>query len=185
MVTPELNRPTSPGSSVRAVLGWTAALWAITIAATALGTFDPGLALHAAPHPTLRPTLGAGLSIFANNARSLAVPLLLVAVGCQNHPVGRCVGDLAIVTILALNGTLVGIELGRWQTQLLPYLPQLPLEWLAVGTATAAWTNSRHVTGEQSNRAAVTRAAAATAALLAAAAAVEVLLTPHAATAHR
>jgi hypothetical protein len=185
MVTSELNRLSGPGSPVRAALWCTATLWAITIAATALGALDPGLALHAAPHPMLRPTLEAGLSIFANNARSLAVPLLLVTVGLQQHPLGRRVGDLAVVIILALNGTLVGIELGRWQTQLLPYLPQLPIEWLAVGTATAAWTTSRRTTGTQTERTVLTRAALATAVLLAVAAAVEVLLTPHAATAHR
>jgi hypothetical protein len=159
--------------------------WAITLAAAAVGAIDPGLALHAAPHPTLHPTLDASLSIVTNNARSLAVPLLLVAVGLHHHPLGRRVGDLAVLIILAFNGTLVGIELGRWQTQLLPYLPQLPVEWLAAGTSTAAWASSRQTTDTQTDRAVVTRAAVVTAVLLATAAAIEVLLTPHAATAHR
>ena len=29
----------------------------------------------------------------------------------------------------------VGLELGRWQGRLLPYLPQLPLEWAALALA--------------------------------------------------
>jgi hypothetical protein len=185
MVTAKLNRPSVPGVPVRAALWCTTALWAITIAAAAVGAVDPGLALHATPHPTLRPTLDAWLSILANNARSLAVPLLLVAVGCHHHPLGRRVGDLTVGIILASNGTLVGIELGRWQAQLLPYLPQLPVEWLAVGIATATWTSSRWTTDTPSDRTVVTRGAVVTAVLLAAAAAIEVLLTPHAAATRR
>ena len=37
----------------------------------------------------------------------------------------------------------VGLELGRWQGRLLPYLPQLPLEWAALALAIHAWVIAR------------------------------------------
>ena len=36
----------------------------------------------------------------------------------------------------------VGLALGRWQGRLLPYVPQLPLEWAALATALTAWLHA-------------------------------------------
>jgi hypothetical protein len=181
MVTPKLtpSRHASP-SALRTTVRCTTALWIITAVAALAGAVDPGLALARAPHPTLTPTFSAGASIFLQNARILLIPVLLSALGIQEHQAGRCLGDLAVLAILTLNGALVGIELGRWNLGLIPYLPQLPLEWLAVGAAASSWTTSRTQLNQTGRRQSPLATAAITAGLLAAAAAIEVLLTPHA-----
>jgi hypothetical protein len=178
MVTPKLTRrrPTALHATIRSAT----ALWSITAMATLAGAVDPGLALAPAPHPSLNPTFGAWASIFTQNTRILSIPVLLSALGAQSYRAGRCLGDLAVLAVLALNGALVGIELGHWGLRLIPYLPQLPLEWLAVAIATSSWMTTRTPRDSGSDRRALLTAAALSAGLLAVAAAVEVLLTPHA-----
>jgi hypothetical protein len=165
---------------LRAALGCTAGLWVITALAVIAGAADPGIALMRSPHPALHPSVEAWASILATNSRVLCAPLLLAAVGVQHHRWGRRLGDLSVFALLTLNGGLVGVELGRWGTQLLPYLPQLPLEWLAAGASAGGWVIARRASGGSTDRRALLLTALLAAGLLAAAAAVEVLLTPHA-----
>jgi hypothetical protein len=178
MVTPRLTRRRS--AALCATVRSATALWMITAMATLAGAVDPGLALASAPHPSLHPTFGAWASIFSQNARIMSIPVLLSALGVQSCRAGRCLGDVTVMAILMLNGALVGIELGHWGLRLIPYLPQLPLEWLAVAIATSSWMTTRTPRDSESHRRALLTAAALSAGLLAVAAAVEVLLTPHA-----
>jgi hypothetical protein len=178
MVTPKLTRRRS--AALHATVRCTTALWSITAMATLAGAVDPGLALAGAPHPSLHPTISAWASIVSQNARILSIPILLSLIGIQQHRVGRGLGDVTVIAILMLNGALVGIELGHWGLRLIPYLPQLPLEWLAVAIATSSWMTTRTPRDSASDRRALLTAAALSAGLLAVAAAVEVLLTPHA-----
>lgn len=181
MVTTELTHPCSYSPSrLRTALGCTIALWLTTVLATAAGALDPALAPGRPPHPTIHPGLGAWVSILANNARVLCAPIVLAALGLQHHRCGRRLGDLAIVGVLVLNGGLVGLELGRWGARLLPYLPHLPLEWLATGTAASGWVSLRRAPVGSTGRHALVVTALLAGGLLAAAGAVEVLLTPHA-----
>jgi hypothetical protein len=76
--------------------------------------------------------------------------------------------------VLVGNALRVGLAAGRWQTHLLPYVPQLPLEWLAAATAANAWLTLRDP-GPTRTLAHL----AAVLALVAAAAAVETTATPH------
>jgi hypothetical protein len=164
------------GLDLRTV-GW---CWLTLAVATTLGAVVaiawPALAPAARPHPTLHPSDGAISSILLGNLRMLAAPFLLIAARFERGRGSRLAGDLIVIAVLASNAIAVGLALGRWQGALIPFVPQLPLEYLAAATATAAWV-AAHRHGRPSRPASC---AAATIALTAAAAAIEVLLTPHA-----
>jgi hypothetical protein len=153
-----------------------AALLATGTLGALLALLDGSLIDFPAPHPTLHPTLGAIASIFANNLRALAVPFILIAFRFPSSRPSRIAGDALVAGLLLANGVQVGFAIGRWQGRLVPYLPHLPLEYLAASVAAGAW-----LSGRRSQPLATTvRYGALTVALLGAAAVVEVLLTPHA-----
>ena len=77
------------------------------------------------------------------------------------------------------NAVAVGFALGRWRSALIPFVPQLPVEYLAAATAAAAWLDARRHAPARGPQLAAANAVA-TIGLAAAAAAIEVLLTPHA-----
>jgi hypothetical protein len=156
----------------------TLALTLITLFAALAAAIDPALAGATRPHPTLRPTAGEVISILITNARVCALPVLLSLFGFQHRRLSRRLGDALTGLVLAGNAVLVGVELGRWQTRILPYLPHLPVEWLAVGAAAGIWAHAR-TTPEPGEHRGLVIHAGAVAVLLAAAAVVEVLLTPH------
>ena len=70
----------------------------------------------------------------------------------------------------------VGLELGRWQGRLLPYLPQLPFEWAALALAVNAWLAARTATAHASQLAPL---AAVILALLRRGRCLETWATPH------
>jgi hypothetical protein len=147
-----------------------------------LAQIDPALAPHRRPHPTLRPTPAAIAGILANNARVLAAPFILSATRFARSRWTRLAGDAITATILTANALWIGLAIGRWKATLVPFLPQLPLEYLAASTAAGAWIHTRRRAGSGSapDRRASAIYAAATLTLLASAAAIEILLTPHA-----
>ena len=151
------------------------ALTAATTLAAILAVAAPALAPATPPHPTLHPTAGEVASILSHNLRVLAAPFILVAARFERTRASRIAGDAVVAAILAGNAIAVGLALGRWHAALIPFLPQLPVEYLAAATAATAWLDARrHRTGT------TLRSAAATLTLTATAAAIEVLLTPHA-----
>jgi hypothetical protein len=153
-----------------------AALWLITLLAAVIGMAVPELAPVGGPHPTLHGTFDDLVSIAGTNARVLSAPFLLACFRFPAHPRSRWLADLLITAILGANALHVGLALGRWQLRLLPYVPQLPLEWLAAALAAAAWLNLR--AGARRQTAAVYLAAVLV--VVVAAAAVETIATPHA-----
>ncbi len=88
----------------------------------------------------------------------------------------RQFGDLLIAAVLLINTLPVGLAFARYGARLLPYLPHLPLEWLALALCLACWLQLR--TG-QIGRKAIVGYAIAVLATTAAAAACETLLSPH------
>ena len=52
-------------------------------------------------------------------------------------------GDTIVTTILVGNAIAVGVALGRWRGALIPYVPQLPVEYLAAATAATTWLDAR------------------------------------------
>jgi hypothetical protein len=186
MAAAELTaRPARPASgpdarSARAVprelAAAAAAVLALTGAAVLAGALDPGLASGGHPHPTLTGTVGEAASILLNNLRGLAGPFLLIIVGFPGARITRAIGDVAIAAILTVNCVTVGVQLGRWQGRLLPYLPHLPLEFSALACSTCAWLIARDDTKDQRE---LTVLALATIALLIGAACLETWATPH------
>jgi hypothetical protein len=120
-----------------------AVLWTITLLGAVIGTIAPQLATAGRPHPTLHRSIGDMASIAATNARVLSPPFLLSFCRFPAHRRSRQLGDLLIAGILGANALRVGLALGRWHARLLPYVPQLPLEWLAAAVAAAAWLTLR------------------------------------------
>jgi hypothetical protein len=155
----------------------TVAIWSATGVGIVLVLALPRLAPSGPPHPTLHPSFGAVAGIVAQNLRVLAAPYLLAVFRFDRTRRARLAGDVLVAGILGGNALRVGLALGRWQTGLLPYLPQLPLEYLAAAVAASAWILGRR--GGLGRRAFCIHAAL-TALLLCGAAAAEVLLTPHA-----
>jgi hypothetical protein len=150
--------------------------FAVTLAAAAIGAVWPGLAASTRPHAVLHGTLGDGAGILATNARVFAAPFLLAVCRWPSHHVTRRLGCAIITTLIGENAIAVGLELGRWRAQILPYLPHLPAEWLALSTASAAWLAAC----QGAERRTVTRYAAAVLILAVVAAGCETLLTPRA-----
>jgi hypothetical protein len=150
-------------------------LWVLTLAAAATSAAWPTLAPSTPPHPTLRGTAVEAVAILVSNLRVLAAPFVLALFRWPGNATTRRIGDLLVVALICENAIGVGLELGRWRGQLLPYLPHLPLEWLALATAGAAWLAVRHQRAEPG---VLVRYAVAVLAVAAAAAACEVLLTP-------
>ncbi len=149
---------------------------ALTAVGGLLGVLAPGLAGNVRPHPALTGTLGTAAGIFANNLGLLAVPFALCLLGYNTDRVSRHTGDLLLLVLVTVNALRVGVELGRWRGQLIPYVPQLPLEWTALAIAASVWLTARTQT---INRRHLMILAAATVLLLTTAAAVETWGTPH------
>jgi hypothetical protein len=149
---------------------------ATTLLGGVVAVLDPGTAGGTAPHPVLAGTPGEAASILATNTATLAIPYLLCVPGMAGHPVGRRIGDLAVAALTCQNTMPIGIALTHWRAQLLPYIPQLPVEGAALTTAVAAWIAGRE---GQVTRRSLTGLATGTLVLLVVAAALETWGTPH------
>jgi hypothetical protein len=159
----------------RIALAYTA-LWALTGAGALIGAALPALVPAGRPHPSLHGTLSDLAAIAATNARTLSAPFLLALLGFPAHRSSRRLGDLLLGVLLAGNALRVGAALVRWRGRLLPYVPQLPVEWLAVAVAAAAWLTLR---GDGRRDTALAYLAAVLT-LVVSAAAIETTCTPHA-----
>jgi hypothetical protein len=154
----------------------TAAVISLTAAGAVLDTLDPALAGQTLPHPTLTGSVGDAAGILANNARVLAAPFVAITLGFQDSSYGRRAGDALTLLVVGTSALPVGIAIAHWGTSLLPYIPQLPVEWAALATAVSAWLASRHGAVDIASTA---RRGLATAALLIVAAGLETWCTPH------
>ena len=146
-----------------------------TLVGVALGVVAPELAPSGRPHPTLHGTLREALGILATNLRVLAAPVLLALFGLGRGRRSQLLGDVLVAGLVLANTLRVGAAIGRFGTRLLPYLPHLPLEWLALTLCATAWLQIR--TGASTR--VVCLYAIATLAAAVAAASCETLLTPH------
>jgi hypothetical protein len=155
-----------------------AGMWVFTCLGAVIGSAVPGLAPGGQPHPTLHGTPSDFASIAIVNARVLSAPFLLALFHFPAGRRSRHLGDLVVVALLGGNALRVGLALGRDRGALLPYLPQLPVEWLAAALAAATWLTLRTGARDRTGLAYL----AAVLALIAAAAAIETICTPHSAT---
>jgi hypothetical protein len=152
-----------------------AGMWILTCFGAVIGSAAPGLAPGGQPHPTLHGTPSDFASIAIANARVLSAPFLLALSRFPSDRRSRQLGDLIVVALLGGNALRVGLALGRDRGALLPYLPQLPVEWLAAALAAAAWLTLRTRARDRTGLAYL----AAVLVLIAAAAAIETTCTPH------
>jgi hypothetical protein len=162
-----------PGRDLIVVL---ATVWGLTAVGALVGLIAPGLAPGGGPHPTLHGSVTDVLSILATNLRLLLVPFALALLGFPRSRRGRQFGDLLVGAVVGLNTVRVGLALGRYGTGLIPYIPQLPVEWLALALSTSAWTAARGAARPRALRSPAVQTFLAASA----AAALEALLTPHA-----
>jgi hypothetical protein len=169
MVATKLNRRQHLVVAGTAVLG-------TTLAAGLIAVLDPAIAASTAPRPTLTGSLTDWLAITSENLRVLAAPFLLWLLGAHDSRLSRCAGDAVVLAVIAVNAIPVGIALGRWQSRLIPYVPQLPLEWGALILAVSAWLTIRTTNATRHQIAVL---GASTAVLVLAAATLETWATPH------
>ncbi len=154
----------------------TSAVIGLTALGTVAGALVPTLAGTTTPHAVLTGDVSNALAILGENFLALSAPFALWALRLPSTRRGRRFGDLLVLFVLARNAISVGIELGRWRGQLLPYVPQLPLEWAALAVATSAWLLLRK---SCMSLRVVACLAGTVLLLLTAAAAVETWCTPH------
>ncbi len=125
---------------------------------------------------TNTPTVSAAVSIWFHNLRVLAAPLA-VAVIFKPHQsrVARFGWGVWVAAIAIINVVTVAGAVAAYGTKLLPYLPHLPLEFLAVAVSIHAWITA---TRQQLTRTQILTYACWIPTILAIAATVETCLTP-------
>jgi hypothetical protein len=100
-----------------------------------------GLALTAQRNPP--PGVGHVLVSDAHNLPIVAWPLLLGLIGAHRHPLAKHVADGLLTACIIVNALQVGAALGAYDAPLLPYIPQLPVEWGALALGASAWLIQR------------------------------------------
>jgi hypothetical protein len=161
------------------------AIWAATVVSAALvATGGPGLTqpvrqllgAHLTPHNTPPPNLSHILGLAAHNIPIAAWPLLLGVLGADRHRLTRQLADTLVVACLLANTLIVGAALGAYGRPLVPYLPQLPLEWAGLALGASSWLiqRERELTGRER-----LLWLAVTAGVLVCAAALETVAVPH------
>ncbi len=83
------------------------------------------------------------LALAAHNIPIASWPLLLGLLGAEQHRLGKRVADGLLLACVAANALPVGVALGAYGTRVLPYLPQLPLEWAGLALGAAGWIAQR------------------------------------------
>jgi len=99
------------------------------------------LALNAHRNPP--PHLGHVLALAAHNIPIAAWPLLLGVLGAHRHRLAMHVADGVLLACIIANTLPVGAALGAYGTAVLPYIPQLPLEWGGLALGASAWLVQR------------------------------------------
>ena len=100
-----------------------------------------GLALAVQRNPP--PGVGHVLFSGAHNLPIVAWPLLLGAIGAHRHPLAKHVADGLLTACIIVNALQVGAALGAYGAPLLPYIPQLPVEWGGLALGASAWLIQR------------------------------------------
>ena len=168
-----------PRGHVRCV----AAVWMLTVGLTAagvlLGRLVPALAPGGTPHATLHGSAGEGAGILLHNLRVLAAPVILAGARWAEHRATRLAGDTIVAAIIVCSPLAVGAAVGRHGSELVRFLPHVPLEWAALSIATGTWLTVRRG-GRLAGRALVAYAIAVLVAAMVAAT-LETVAVPHAA----
>jgi hypothetical protein len=132
------------------------------------------LALSASATPP--PSLLHVLALSAHNLPICAWPLLLGSLRVRLESLGRRLADIVVWASVLANVLPVAAALGGYGGALLPYVPQLPLEWAALAIGCGAWVLEREEGLAGSER---LKLLAVICVLLLAAAALETYAVPH------
>jgi hypothetical protein len=125
-----------------------AAVWTATLIPAALvGLAGGALALRARHLLALTltaqhnppPGIGPVLALAAHNIPIASWPLLLGVMGAHRHRLAMHVADGVLLACIILNTLPVGAALGAYGSPLLPYVPQLPLEWAGLALGASGW----------------------------------------------
>jgi len=100
-----------------------------------------GLALTAQHNPP--PHIGHVLALAVHNIPIAGWPLLLGFTGAHRHRLATHVADGVLLACIILNTLPVGAALGAYGTAVLPYLPNVPLEWGGLALGASAWLTQR------------------------------------------
>lgn len=157
----------------------TGALWVMTLVPAALVVAVPGA--PAAVRDVLAFRLEEGqrsgvheaVTYLTTNARVVAV--ILVCAWARSRTCAGPLLDVVVAAIIGANVGLVGIALGAYGFSAVPWLVHLPVEWAALGVASAAYAAGR---AHSLSTAEIAGPAGAAALLLAAAAMMEAWATP-------
>jgi hypothetical protein len=122
------------------------------------------------------PELDRVLTLAGHNLPIMAWPILLGVVGAHRSAGGRLAADGLVAAAVIANTAPVGGALVAYGPALLPYLPQLPIEWAALALGSGAWMMQRRRPLARSEGFALF---ALTAAVTLCAAVVETLAVPH------
>jgi len=133
----------------RRVGGVFLALWAVTFAGAGLaGLLGPRLVrawlrlvLSASANP--RPCVGHILGLAAHNLPICVWPLLLGALRLSDGSPWRRAADVLVIGCALANVAPVAAALGGYGRGLLPFIPQLPLEWAALAVGYGSWAAER------------------------------------------
>jgi hypothetical protein len=98
---------------------------------------------HLDPQLNPPPQVGRVLALAAHNLPIEAWPVLLGVVGAHRHPLARRAADVLVGACMTVNVGVVGSALGAYGLALVPYLPQLPLEWAGLALGTSCWLVQR------------------------------------------
>lgn len=188
MAAAELSAANATGRPIGAGAAWLycyGAVWSATLAATALVMVlgEPLtsltrrlLALSLDPGSTPTPTLWHVCALCAHNIPITAWPLLLSYTGAARSRRSRAAADTMLGACVIANTLPVGAALAAYGRPLVPYVPQLPLEWAALALGAAAWLVERRQPLTMRQR---LTWLAVTAVVLTSAAALETFSVPH------
>jgi hypothetical protein len=152
VIASDASRRRLPAGLPAAWLSAYAAVWAVTLTAAALVALA-GRPLEVPVRRLLRlaltahgnPSPGAAhvLALATHNIPIASWPLLLGAIGAHRSRPARRVADSLVAAHIALNALPVGAALGAYGAALLPYVPQLPVEWAGLTLGAGGWLIQR------------------------------------------
>jgi len=101
------------------------------------------LSLSLTPTGDPPPHLAHVLALAAHNVPIAAWPLLLGVIGADRHRLTGYLANTMLAGCLLANTLPVGAALGAYGAPLLPYIPQLPLEWAGLALGASVWLVQR------------------------------------------
>ena len=155
MVASELTRRTAHRGVGESLAAGYSAGWTVLLAVSATCALVPAarsvahhllsLDLHVHIHPAPRPTIRTAAGLLLNNVRATGWPLLAATLGAaRSTPLRRRVTHAAVAVSLAVNLLPVAAAIGVYRSELVPYLPHLPLELYAITTGPTTWLLASH-----------------------------------------